>query len=441
MRISRRRFLKGAAATTATLALSGWRRVPWRPGVAWASGPSDAILVAIRLYGGNDGLNTLIPVTGPNRTLYNTSRPALGIPVGSLGMTAVGADALGHTYALHPDTKNGLWALFNSHKLAIIPGVGYPNQSLSHFLSEAIWYRADPVGIPATGWLGGWLDGLGLPATAVPAVDVEGGYLTPLLRTASSSVLAIGDLPSFFFPIDYDYSPEDDTAKRTAFEDIYQSLASASAPLDRIAAVGYATSLKTAAYPHDTVDVPLLDAIDGNLGQDLKTVLTLIQANVGARVFHVGIDGFDTHSGQGGIGGFQGALLKRLGEAMKAFLDSLDSTTRAKTIIWTFSEFGRRIEENGYGGNAGTDHGSVAPMFVAGDAVAAAKIWGAYPDLANQDDDGNLIFEETGTGEGRTVDFRDYFGTILKWLGVAAPTTVLPTTGGWSTFTDLGFLG
>ena len=63
------------------------------------------------------------------------------------------------------------------------------------------------------------------------------------------------------------------------------------------------------------------------------------------------------------------------------------------------------------------------------------------PDLANQDDDGNLIFEETGTGEGRTVDFRDYFGTILKWLGVAAPTTLLPTTGGWSTFTDLGFLG
>ena len=441
MPITRRRFLQGAAATTASLAFSGWRVVPGRPGVAWASGPSDAILVAIRLYGGNDGLNTLIPVTGPNRTLYQTSRPALGIPVTGLGATEVGTDAMGHTYALHPDTQDGLWALFDAGKLAIVPGVGYPNQSLSHFLSEVIWYRADPVGVPATGWLGGWLDTLGLSLTAVPAVDVEGGYLTPLLRTASSSVLAIGDLPSFVFPVDYNYSPDDDTAKQGAFDDIYQSLASAPAPLDRIAAVGYATSLKTVGYPHATVDAPLLDAVSGNLGQDLKTVLTIIQAGVGARIFHVGIDGFDTHSDQGTTGGFQGALLSRLGRAMKAFLDSLDSATRAKTVVWTFSEFGRRIEENGYSGNAGSDHGSVAPMFVAGDAVAAAKIWGGYPDLANQDSDGNFAFEETGTGEGRTIDFRDYFGTILKWLGVANPTTLLPTSGGWSTFTDLGFLG
>ena len=441
MRITRRRFLKGAAATTATLALSGWRRVPWRPGVAWAAGPADAILVAIRLYGGNDGLNTLIPLTGPNRVLYQMSRPALGIPTSALAATAVGTDALGHTYALHPSTQDGLWALLQAGKLAIVPGVGYPNQSLSHFLSEAIWYRADPVGIPATGWLGGWLDTLGLPPTAVPVVDVEGGYLTPLLRTSSTSVLAISDLPSFVFPVDDAYSPDDDAAKQGAFDDIYQSLASAPPPLDRIAAVGYATALKTAGYPHDTVDAPLLDAIDGNLGEDLKTVLTIIQAGVGARIFHVGIDGFDTHSDQGTVGGFQGALLGRLGRAMKAFLDSLDPTTRAKTLIWTFSEFGRRIEENGYGNGAGTDHGSVAPMFVAGDAVVAAKIWGAYPDLANQDDDGNLVFEQTGTGEGRTIDFRDYFGTILKWLGVADPTTRLPASGGWSTFTNLGFLG
>src|SRR5439155_13096733 len=218
--------------------------------------------------------------------------------------------------------------------------------------------------------------------------DVEGGYLTPLLRTASTSVLAIGDLPSFVFPVDYDYSPDDDVAKQGAFDDIYQSLASAPAPLDRIAAVGYATSLKTAGYPHATVDAPLLDAIAGNLGQDLKMVLSIIQAGVGARIFHVGIDGFDTHSGQGAAGGFQGALLSRLGNAMKAFLDSMDATTRAKTVIWTFSEFGRRIEVNGYGNNAGADHGSVPPMFVAGDSVAAAKIWGGCPDLANQDGDG-----------------------------------------------------
>jgi uncharacterized protein (DUF1501 family) len=440
MRITRRRFLQGAAAATASLALPGWRRFPGRPGLAWASGPTDAILVAIRLYGGNDGLNTVIPVNGSNRSLYTTGRPVLGIPTGDLSSTEVGVDFAGDTYALHPDAV-GLKALFDAGKLAIIPGVGYPNQNLSHFASEAIWYRADPVGAGATGWLGGYLDTLGLPAADVPAIDVEGGYLTPLLRTAGSSVLAIGDLPSFTFPIDYGYSPDDDAAKQGAFDDIYQELAGAPPPLDRIAAVGYATSLKTAAYPHDTVDAPLLDAISGNLGQDLKVVLTLIQADVGARIFHVGIDGFDTHSNQGTSGGFHGALLSRVGAAMQAFLDSLDSTTRAKTIIWTFSEFGRRIEENGYGGSAGTDHGSVSPMFVAGDAVAEAKIWGGYPDLANQDNDGNFKFEMTGTGEGRTIDFRDYFGTILKWLGIADPTTLLAATGGWSTFTDLGFLG
>jgi uncharacterized protein (DUF1501 family) len=439
MRISRRRFLQSAAAATASLAFPGWRRLPGRPGVAWASGPSDAILVAIRLYGGNDGLNTLVPVNGPNRSLYTTARPALGFSTGELTATEVGVDAAGDTYALHPDAT-GLKALFTDGKLAIIPGVGYPSQSLSHFASEAIWYRADPVGSGATGWLGGYLDTLGLPATAVPAIDVEGGYLTPLLRTSSSSVLAIGDLESFTFPIDYRYSPDDDAAKQGAFDDIYGSLVGAPTPLDRIAAVGAATSLKTAAYPHANVDAPLLDAINGNLGADLKVVLSLIQADVGARIFHVGIDGFDTHSDQGGSGGFHGALLSRLGGAMKAFLDSLDAPTRAKTVIWTFSEFGRRIDENGYGGNAGTDHGTVSPMFIAGDAVTQAKIWGAYPDLANLDADGNFKFEMTGTGEGRTIDFRDYFGTLLKWLGITDPTTLLPATGGWSTFTDLGFL-
>ncbi len=439
MRITRRRFLQGAAAATAALGLPGWRRVPGSPGVAWASGPSDAILVAIRLYGGNDGLNTVIPVSGPNRALYDSVRPSIGIPTSALAATGVGTDAAGDAYALHP-AATALKALFDAGKLAIIPGVGYPSQNLSHFASEAIWYRADPVGTGATGWLGAWLDTLGAPLTSVPAIDVEDGYLTPLFRASATSVLAIGDLPSFTFPIDYDWSPDDDAAKQGAFDDIYQSLAGAPAPLDRIAAVGSATSLKTAAYPHDTVDAPLLDAVDGNLGQDLKTVLTLIQANVGARIFHVGIDGFDTHSDQGGVGGFHGALLSRVGAATKAFLDSLDATTRAKTIVWTFSEFGRRIEENGYADNAGTDHGSVAPMLVAGDPVVHAKIWGAYPDLANQDDDGNFAFEMTGSGEGRTIDFRDYFGTILRWLGVADPTTLLPTTGGWTSFTDLGFL-
>lgn len=440
MLITRRRFLQGTAAVTASLALPGHRPFG-RPGVVWAAGPSDAILVTVRLYGGNDGLNTVIPVTGANRPLYQTARPSLGIATADLAATEVGQDANGDTYALHPDTQNGLWALFNAGKLAILPGVGYPNQSLSHFSSEAIWFRADPVGASGRGWLGTYLDSLGVPATDVPAVDVEGGYLSPLLRTTMASVLALADLPCFVFPTDPNYSPGDDAAKRSAFSDIYLARSTAPDPAGRIGTVGYATSLKTDAYPHTAVTAPELDAIPGSLGQDLKTVLTLIQANVGARIFHVGIDGFDTHSNQGGKGGFQGQLLSRLGDTIKAFLDSLDAPTRAKTVVWTFSEFGRRIDENGYGGNAGTDHGSVAPMFVAGDPVAQAKIWGAYPDLNNQDANGNFNFEETGTGAGRTIDFRDYFGTLLAWLGVADPTTMLPTTGGWTSFTKLGFLG
>src|SRR5581483_5508538 len=113
MRITRRRFLQGAAAATAALGLPGWRRVPGSPGVAWASGPSDAILVAIRLYGGNDGLNTVIPVSGPNRALYDSVRPSIGIPTSALAATGVGTDAAGDAYALHP-AATALKALFDA---------------------------------------------------------------------------------------------------------------------------------------------------------------------------------------------------------------------------------------------------------------------------------------------------------------------------------------
>jgi uncharacterized protein (DUF1501 family) len=372
------------------------------------------------------------PLNGTQRPLYEGARDVLRLTLADLAATEIGTDGTGSDeYALHPALAD-FKTLYDDTHLAVIVGVGYPNPNLSHFRSEDIWWGADPVGFGVQGWIGKHLDALAPPVEQALCVTTKDSVI-PLLRTYEATVLAINRLKDFVYPTD-PLHPEDAGAVRAALDAVHEAEVAAADPLGRAAAVGIGTTANIDAYPHDTNFSSPLDAISGRLARDLKTVTAIIQAGLPARFFHVRIGGFDTHASQGAATGAHANLLQRTAGAIRAFLEGLDTTTRSRTVVHTLSEFGRRKDENG---SDGTDHGTLSPMFVAGDPVVGG-VYGVYPDLADVDGNGNLDFDVTG---GRTIDFRDYFGTLLKgWLGVADPTTILPTTAGWTAFTDLGFL-
>jgi uncharacterized protein (DUF1501 family) len=178
MALTRRQFLKrGATLAAGAAAVPAMRWLPGT-GVSYAAGPSDAIVVFVRLYGGNDGLNTLYPVSGAQRATYETFRPTMKLPktIGGLtpwttegfdttnGVLDVGTDALGDTYALHPAMK-AMHDLYLGGELAVIPGVHYPHGDYSHFRSEVIYYTGDPIGTSGFGWMGKYLDYSGFAST------------------------------------------------------------------------------------------------------------------------------------------------------------------------------------------------------------------------------------------------------------------------------------
>ncbi|HUI26693.1 MAG TPA: DUF1501 domain-containing protein [Candidatus Kryptonia bacterium] len=493
MQFTRRQFLKASAAASAA---SAFPSIWWRTRQAQALTPceSGVNLVIVQLEGGNDGINTVIPMTdgtGGSRTVYEAMRPAIGIDVGNpslsnLTPTQVGNDPLHNgELALHPHML-GLKSLYDSGNLAVLLGVHYPNPNLSHFESEDIWYHADPArtGV-ASGWMGRTLDQLcsGQPS-AVPAVDTD-SQLTPLFY-GGTSVMAFDSLSDLVFPVSDDFDATDAANYRNVFDQIYAAAGgSAAAFVQLIGDTGAAAAGKIDAYAtaNESTAKNLNDLIHGtangsggfggngrdnfSLATSLRTVFALMKGQqpgnlaLGCRVFRVAIGGFDTHSQQGihaplsttslaqkvatGFPGeYHGHLLYHLDRAISAFWrDCVDDGNLYKnTVIMTFSEFGRRIEENGSGTGdytAGTDHGSSAPMFVvgpkagqsAGPSHLVGDMYGAYSELDHPDSDGNPVLQ---------LDFRHMYGELIsKWFGLspAATNTII---GNGFTYAPPGFL-
>src|SRR5262245_14862349 len=178
MAITRRQFLSRGALTAAALAAPHpLRRALVGARTADAAPPANPILVIIQLEGGNDGLNTVIPIDNAvsvmQRTLYETARPNIGVPVANLLATEIDADPVkGNRLALHP-AMGPMKTLYDAGKVAVVNGVGYPNQNLSHFRSEDIWFGADPVSPTfPSGWFGRWLDATFSPSDLL-AVDMD----------------------------------------------------------------------------------------------------------------------------------------------------------------------------------------------------------------------------------------------------------------------------
>jgi len=294
-----------------------------------------------------------------------------------------------------------------------VQGVGYPNPDQSHFRSMDIWHAASTAQTLTEGWLGG-----ALKAKGVPAFHLAGGNEVSPLALAGAPVR----VPSVTSLDDFKLKTVGVTGADAAAQKGVITSGSgtpvAHAPgspdlldfVSRTQTTTYASSEKLAAIGKNYT--PKVSYPTSALATKLKLAAQLIDADIGARLFYVSIDGFDTHAGQGGATGAHANLLTQVSEAISAFYRDLAARGHGKRLcVMTFSEFGRRAYENG---SKGTDHGAGAPMLLVGGNVKPGVV-GTQPSL-------------TGLKEGNLVhgtDFRQVYAAVLdKWLGVDAKAIV-----------------
>jgi uncharacterized protein (DUF1501 family) len=339
--------------------------------------------VLLHLRGGNDGINTVIPFADKR---YGVLRPTLKIDAGRVLKLN---DRLG----LHPG-MGGFQSLWKKERLAIVNGVGYPKPNYSHFRSTEIWYTAQPERTPITGWVGRALDA---NPREVPLRSLALGKEQPLsLASASGGSVTLTEFARFKVPTGLGGVAE-----------LYGRSETAAGPLGAVGRAG-----KDAFAVAETI-ARLTPAkgpgLYSPLGNNLRKVISLLQADLPLEVIQLDYGGFDTHANQ--AGGHNG-LLTTLANNLNAYqnqLEKLGLADRVTTVV--FSEFGRRAEENLSGG---TDHGSAGPVFVLGKGVRPG-FHGAYPSLDDLDR-GNLKF---------TTDFRRLYAAVLRKVLNQDPVPVL----------------
>lgn len=366
-------------------------------------------LVVLELAGGNDDLNTVVPYTD---NLYLQMRSRIGIPAGSVL-------PLDNRLGLNP-VMTGVKTMWDQNRVAVVENVGYPNSSLSHFAARDVWHTADPLLAQRNGWLGRWADryvaGIGNPLTCT-AISQS---LPRTLLADNVGVPSFVNLASYQYATDGSYPGDRNNQIRTfltengAEYEITNSLDT----LSRVGedAINSSNVLQTVGAGY--VAGGTYPA--GTLGAGLLLIAQIINANVGARILYITFGGFDNHATENID---HDPLLTTVSGGIKAFFDDLDAHGKSHDVLlMTWSEFGRRPEDNG---SNGTDHGTAAAHFVVGNAVRPG-IYGGPPNLASLDSNGN-----------RTIanDFRAYYGTILQdWLG--ADSAAILGSG----YPNLGFL-
>jgi uncharacterized protein (DUF1501 family) len=409
MKVTRRQFVKGGvAAFTVTFAAP-----EFLSDLARAQGAQARNLVVLYLAGGNDALSTLIPY---NDAFYYSRRPTLAVPAGRV--LQVGTDRSNVALGLHP-RLTGLKQIFNQGRLALIQRTGYPNQSRSHFQGTDIWSTANPTNSSGNGWVGRYLDSL--PSAVDPLI----GWNTTrdLPRVLQAGHVAVPAIPN---PSGYAFSSPNTGAEMAAERNaavrinshvpvdrpelafVYSSSQAALATLDRVATV--ASYAGTVTYPNT------------GLGLALKAVAGAMVRGIGTRVFYVTTGGFDTHSTQNVnvVNGAYYNLMGTLNDGLLAFYDDLTNQgLLGDTLLITFSEFGRRITENGTMGTAGTDHGAAALMMAMGGRVNG----GLYGTAASLNPNpANPTLENGGADIHFETDFRSVYAQVIdQWLGASSP--------------------
>jgi len=434
MRVTRRRFIQGAGAT----ALVAGAHVLALPRRARAALPVDPVVVLVELSGGNDALNTVVPLNNvgvPQRSLYDAYRPDLAIPAVDLAATQIGVDPVNGTgLALHP-ALTGLAGLYGMGTLAVLNGVGISGTApFDHAQAAEIWAAGDPAGFAGTGWVGRYTDGELDPA--LPHALSLGVRASPTFASTAMNALGAPTLDPFALPDDPLFP--DLAARRAAWQAIFAADAGDDAlvaALRRAGAQALASEPTFSAVVFDGWGSQLENG-PSPLHEDLHQVVSLLRYDVlfpaaasGIGLFHVVQPGYDTHAQQGtdNSGDRHATLLSQLSDALaKFYADLVALGLEGRVLVLAYSEFGRRARQNGVGEEAGTDHGSPGCVFALGGAVVGG-VYGALPGLDALDAVGNPPV---------LCDFRRVYATVIaRWLG-ATPDDFLP--GG--PFTPIDFL-
>ncbi len=378
-----------------------------------AKDAKDTVLVVIELTGGNDGLNTVAPFADD---LYQKARP-------TLAFSKKEALKLDDYCGLHP-RMNEMKRLFDEKRLAVIQGVGYPNPDRSHFESMDIWQLADPKRSKTSGWLARTIPGMTIKDAGVPGMYLGDERLPVAMQGADGGVISLADRASFKLQLtgngknrkslieDLNADTKGPAADLAAFVrkrqlQTYGSLQKIEEALNEGATAGNTPPGLPTPVPVQSFRVPGQPDDLNSLGGRLQLIARLVQKGIGTRIYYVQLGGFDTHSGQAMM---HADLLGNLSNSIGNFINSLGEAAD-RVALMTYSEFGRRVKENG---SRGTDHGSGSCLFVAGNKVVGGLV-GKHPSLSDLTD-GDLKYH---------TDFRKVYTTLLDdWLGVDSRTVL-----------------
>jgi uncharacterized protein (DUF1501 family) len=405
--ITRRGFMQGSFAAVGVGALApDWLTLALRARGQERSGeqtgrPEGKILVVVQMSGGNDGLNTVVPYADD---LYHKARPHLRIETKDVL-------ELDDHMGLHPSLK-ALRARFDKGEVAIVQGVGYPKPNRSHFRSMAIWHSGEPAeGVGRAGWLGRTADTIDAQGAA-PSLLVHLGTSVPFaLRRARGSILAFDSEDSFSLQPDKRF-PKGKAAQGEAFRKLCEADAVEGASPAPGSDASYAEVLRATTAAGLASADEVLECLNksknevaypNGFAKRLALVARMIAGGMKSRVYFVAQGSYDTHARQREP---HANLLGAFSEAVDLFYQDLAQMNRAQDVVLiSFSEFGRRVAENG---SAGTDHGTAGPMFVVGPGVKGGLV-GAPPDLEH------LVDLDPKFG----IDFRSVYATVLAdWMKV-----------------------
>jgi uncharacterized protein (DUF1501 family) len=354
----------------------------------------NRILVVIELSGGNDGLNTVVPYAD---AAYYRARPKLGIPEREVIKIRDG-------FGFHPSMV-GFERLYKDGRLAIVHGCGYDHPSLSHFSSMGFWHTGVPNGGEPLGWLGRLAD-----------ARLDKGQRNLIVNLGNSQSLAVrsGRHSPLVFDDPARFRREGTAREKEVLAGLSQPRTTANSTLEFLAGMAQNATdssdfVRQASAAYRT---PVDYGVGGGLGANLQRVAALLAAGMPTRLYYVTYAGnsFDTHVLQADL---HSRLLMYTADAVRGFMDDVERLGRGDDVaVMIFTEFGRRVEENG---SLGTDHGTATPMFIAGKGIKGG-LFGTHPSLTDLDD-GNLKM---------TTDFRRVYATMIEeWLGYSDAQAIL----------------